>query len=96
MPDQDPLTTTVRGWRAAFETRLKFKLFRWKNSIEVDQIKGELGSVIKAITDYKEGNVYLDFSDAADLFVKIDQVVQDYFNRAIVRYAADTVSKEPS
>jgi hypothetical protein len=96
VPDQDPLTPTLREWRAALETRLKFKLFWWKNSIAAKELGGELGSVIQAITDYKEGKVYLEFRSAADLFVKIDQVVQDYLNRAIVRYATDTVAKEPS
>lgn len=94
--DQDPLTPTLREWRAALETPLKFRLFRFAGSLPTDQLTGDLGTVITALTDFKMGSGYLQFEDTAQLFLLIDQTVQNYLNEAVVRYARDAVAKTPN
>jgi hypothetical protein len=94
VPDQDPLSPTLREWRAALATPLKFRVFWLKDSVEVSSIQGELGKVLQELTDYKTGKTHAVFSDAVDLFLQVDRVVQDYIQHAIVRYVADTVNKE--
>lgn len=94
VPDQDPLSPTLREWRAALAAPLKFRVFWLKDSVEAGSIQGELGKVLQELTDYKSGKTHAVFSDAADLFLQVDRVVQDYIQHAIVRYVADTVNKE--
>jgi hypothetical protein len=94
--DQDPLTPTLREWRAALQQALKFRLFWMKGSIGPAEIPGELGVVLKELTAYKTGKVYMEFESAAELLFKIDRVVQDYLNTAMIRYARDVVAREPS
>jgi len=94
--DQDPLTPTLREWRAGLQQILKFRLFWMKGSVRPEQIPGELGSVLKELTDYKTGTGYLEFSSAADLFVKLDGVVQEYVNSAVFHYAKHIAAKVPS
>jgi hypothetical protein len=60
------------------------------------KIPGELGVVLNELTAYKTGKVYMEFESAADLLFKIDRVVQDYLNTAMIRYARDAVAREPS
>lgn len=93
--DYDALTPTLREWRSALQTPLKFKLFWHKGSVKPSNLGGEIGKTLQEIADYKKGKIYLEFSDMEDLFTKMDQVVQDYIQRSIVRYVADTVAREP-
>jgi hypothetical protein len=51
--DQDPLTPTLREWRAALQQALKFRLFYMKGSVGPVEIPGELGVVLKELTAYK-------------------------------------------
>src|SRR5579872_3639692 len=94
--DQDPLTPTLREWRAALRQALKFRLFWLDGSISPGEVPGELGRVLNELVDYKTGKVYMEFKSVADLFQKIDRVVQDYLNTAAIYYARDAVAKEPS
>jgi hypothetical protein len=94
--DQDPLTPTLREWRVALKQALKFRLFWMKGSIRPSEIPGELGVVLSELTAYKTGKVYMEFESAAELLFKIDRVVQDYLNTAVIRYAIDAVAREPS
>jgi hypothetical protein len=94
--DQDPLTPTLREWRAALQQALKFRLFWMKGSINPSAVQGELGAVLTELTNYKTGKVYMEFATVAELFLKLDSVVQDYLNTAVARYARDAVSREPS
>lgn len=94
--DQDPLTPTFREWRAALQQTMKFRLFWMKGSVSPSAVPGELGSVLQELTKYKTGKVYMEFESVADLFFKIDNVVQDYVNVAVARYAREAVAKEPS
>jgi hypothetical protein len=96
VPDQDPLTPTLREWRAALQTPLKFRMFILKGSVSADKLSGPLGDLMKAVTDYKKGKVFMQFADAAELFRQVDDMVRDYLNRAVIRYALDTVTKEPT
>jgi len=94
--DQDPLTPTLREWRAALQQTLKFRLFWLKGSVNPSKVPGELGAVLKELTSYKSGKVYMEFASVAELFLKLDNVVQDYVNTAVARYARDAAAKEPS
>jgi len=94
--DQDPLTPTLREWRAALQSPLKFKVFWLKGSVAPQDLPGELGVVMSAVSDYKEGKIYLEFSNMVELFAKVDRNIRDYISRAIVRYATDTVAREPT
>jgi hypothetical protein len=94
VPDQDPLTPTFREWRAALESPLKFKVFVLKGALE--KLPRKLDILMRAITDYKKGAIYSEFSDAAGLFRRVDDAVRDHLNRAMVRYAMDTAAKEPT
>jgi hypothetical protein len=94
--DQDPLTPTLREWRAALQQALKFRVFWMKGSVSPAKIPGELGVLLNELTAYKTGKVYMEFESAAELLLKIDGVVQDYLNTAMVRYARDAVAREPS
>jgi hypothetical protein len=96
VPDQDPLTPTFREWRAALESPLKFKVFVLKGSLPAHKLPPALDSLMRAITDYKKGAVYAEFSDAADLFKRVDNAVRDHLNRSLIRYALDTAAKEPT
>jgi hypothetical protein len=94
--DQDPLTPTLREWRAALEQALKFRLFWMKGSVSPSVVPGELGSVLQQLTNYKSGKVFVEFASVADLFLKLDSAVQDYLNTAVTRYAREVVAKEPN
>ena len=94
--DQDPLTPTLREWRAALETPLKFRLFRFAGSLPTDQLAGELGTLMAALTGFKMSSGYLQFNDTAQLLLLIDETVQKYLNDAVVRYAHDAVAKTPN
>jgi hypothetical protein len=94
--DQDPLTPTLREWRAALEQALKFRLFWMKGAVSPSDVPGELGKVLQQLTNYKSGKVFVEFVTVADLFVKLDSAIQDYVNAAVTRYAKDVVAKEPN
>lgn len=94
--DHDPLTPTLREWRAALATPLKFKLFWWRDSVDPETLGGEIGEVVRKIIDYGSGKMYSKFSDAADLFARIDRTVQDYMHQAVIRYVKDTVWADDS
>jgi hypothetical protein len=94
--DQDPLTPTLREWRAALQTPLKFRLFCLRGSTPPQKLTGQLGTVMRAASDYKTGRVYSEFSTVAELFAQIDSTLQTYSNTAIVRYAIDMAGKEPT
>lgn len=96
VPDQDPLTPTLREWRAALLTPLKFKVFWLRGSISPQKLPGELGSVMRAISDYKTGKIYWEFVDLVDLLNKIDAVVREHLNTATISYAKDVLVKEPT
>jgi hypothetical protein len=96
VPGQDPLTPTLREWRAALQFPLKFRVFWLQGSSPPETISGPLGEVLKDIANYKEGKVYSQFSSFVDLCVRIDRAVQDYIQLAVVRYVADTVAKAPA
>jgi hypothetical protein len=66
-----------------------------KGSVSPSDVPGELGGVLQELTKYKTGKVFMEFASVADLFLKIDVVVQDYVNTAVARYAR-AVAKEPS
>ena len=96
VPDQDPLSPTLREWRAALETPLKFRVFWLSGSVKPESVPGQLGRVLQSLSEYKTGKIYTEFLDACDLFAKIDRDVQFYINRAVKKYVSDIVSKEPS
>ena len=96
VPDQDPLTPTLREWRAVLQTPLKFRLFWLRGSVKPQSIAGELGKVLQELSEYKTGKTFAEFSDACDLLVKIDRDVQFYINQAVQRYVRDVIAKEPS
>ena len=95
VPDQDPLTPTFREWRAALETPLKFKIFAFKGSLTVRKPPA-LEGLVREITDYKNGMIYVEFGDAADLFASLESAVQDYVNKAVAGYARDYAAKQPN
>jgi hypothetical protein len=95
VPDQDPLTPTLREWRAALERPLKFKLFAFKGSLGFPK-PPLLEKLVRDITDYKKGLIYTEFSSAVELFALVDASVRDYVNRAVVRYAQDYVARQPN
>jgi hypothetical protein len=92
--DHDPLTPTLREWRTALATPLKFKLFWWKDSVDPDKLSGEVGDVLKKIVDYASGKMYSKFSDAIDLFIRIDHAMQEYMHLAVFRYVKYAVPTE--
>jgi hypothetical protein len=92
--DHDPLTPTLREWRTALATPLKFRLFWWKDSFDPDRLSGEVGDVLRKIVDYASGKMYNKFSDAVDLFIRIDQAMQEYMHLAVFRYVKYAVSAE--
>lgn len=95
VPDQDPLTPTLREWRAVLQTPLKFRVFWLKGSVKPASLPGDLGKVLQQLAEYKTGKTFTEFSDACDLFVKIDREVQFYINRAVKKYVSDILAKEP-
>lgn len=84
--DHDPLTPTLREWRTALATPLKFRLFWWKDSIGPEKLAGEIGEVLRNVVDYASGKMYSKFSDAVDLLVRIDRAMQEYMHLAVFRY----------
>jgi hypothetical protein len=84
--DHDPLTPTLREWRTALATPLKFKLFCSKDAPDANKLPGEAGAILRKIFDYASGKMYNKFSDAVDLFIRIDQAVQEYMHLAVFRY----------
>lgn len=84
--DHDPLTPTLREWRTALATPLKFRLFWWKDSVSPEKLPGEIGEVLRNIVNYASGKMYSKFSDAVDLFVRIDRAMQEYMHLAVFRY----------
>jgi len=92
--DQDPLTPTLREWRAALQTPLKFRVFWLKDSVAADTVPEPLRSVLSEISDYRRGKIYSVFTDFADLCTKIDRAVQQFVQVAVTRYVADTVALE--
>jgi hypothetical protein len=92
--DHDPLSPTLREWRTALSTPLKFRLFWWKDSIDAGKLSGEVGDVLRKIVDYASGKMYNKFSDAVDLFIRIDQAVQEYMHLAVFRYVKYAVPGE--
>ena len=95
VPDQDPLTPTLREWRAVLQTPLKFRVFWLKGSVKPPSVSGELGKVLQELTKYKTGKTFTEFTDACDLFAKIDRDVQFYINQAVMKYVRDIIVKEP-
>jgi hypothetical protein len=92
--DHDPLTPTLREWRKALATPLKFRLFWWKDSVASNKISGETGEVLRALVDYVGGKMYSKFSDTVDLFQRLDRTVQDYMHQAVFRYVKYAVPTE--
>ena len=92
--DHDPLTPTLREWRTGLATPLKFRLFWWKNSFDPDKLSGEAGDLLRQIVDYASGKMYTKFSDAVDLFTRIDHAMQEYMHLAVFRYVKYAVSAE--
>jgi hypothetical protein len=84
--DHDPLTPTLREWRTALATPLKFRLFWWKDSVGPEKLPGEIGEVLRNIIDCASGKMYSKFSEAADLFFRIDRSMQEYMHLAVFRY----------
>lgn len=91
--DHDPLTPTLREWRTALAMPLKFRLFWWKES-DPDQLSGEVGEVVAKIVNYASGKMYNKFSDAVNLFIRIDQAVQEYMHLAVFRYVKYAIPTE--
>lgn len=89
--DQDPLTPTLREWRVALQTPLKFRVFWLKDSAAVETVPEPLRGVLSEISDYQRGKVYWVFADFVDLCLKIDRAIQQFIQVAITRYVADTV-----
>lgn len=58
-----------------------------KGSVNPSKVPGELGAVLNELTSYKTGKVYMGFTSVAELFLKLDNVVQDYVNIVVARYA---------
>ena len=46
-----------------------------RGSVGPAEVPGELGLVLKELTDYKTGKVYMEFDSVAELFRKIDRTV---------------------
>jgi hypothetical protein len=94
VPDADPLTPTLREWRTALRTPMKFHAFWSKDGIDPDKIPGETGKVLREMQNYKKGKTNIKFSDAADLLVKVERAVQNYIQEAVASYVADRVNRE--
>lgn len=92
--DQDPLTPTLREWRVALQTPLKFRVYWLKDSAALATVPDPLRSVLSEISDYQKGKIYSVFTDFADLCLKIDRTVQQFVQLAVTRYVADTVALE--
>jgi hypothetical protein len=47
------------------------------------------------LAGYKTAKTFTEFSNACDLFAKVDREVQAYINRAVKKYVSDILAREP-